>query len=130
MKPFQLILLLGAFLGFSSVAIGAFAAHGLKGQLTEQAMAWLQTGVQYQMAHSLVILVLGFALKMWPNWSPLKYSAYGFGLGILLFSGSLYFMAITHNKALVLLTPIGGLCLLVAWGILVVAAWRGHLQKD
>ena len=130
MKPFQLILLLAAFLGFSSVAIGAFAAHGLKGHLTEQAMAWLQTGVQYQMAHSLVILVLSFALKMWPNWSLLKYSAYGFVLGILLFSGSLYFMAITHNKALALLTPIGGLSLLVAWAILFVAAWRGHLQKD
>lgn len=130
MKPFQLILLLAAFFGFTSVAIGAFAAHGLKGHLTEPAMAWLQTGVQYQMSHSLVILVLGFALKMWPNWSQLKYSAYGFVLGILLFSGSLYFMALTHNKVLALLTPIGGLSLLVAWGILFVAAWRSHLQKD
>ena len=115
------------------MAIGAFAAHGLKAILTAQALGWIQTGVQYQMMHSLVILVLALAIKQWPHWPGLAKAAYSFIIGIVLFSGSLYFMALSQIAqadigALAILTPIGGLAFLVGWGLLAWAAIRSDLD--
>lgn len=122
MKKYQTITLLAATFAGLSVAIGAFAAHGLKTILDVKALDWIATGAQYQMSHALALLVLGFALKQWPNWKGLTAASISFSLGILLFSGSLYLMAATQVKALGIITPIGGTAFLVGWGCLVYAA--------
>lgn len=116
------VLALAALMGFFSVAIGAFAAHGLKNVLPNYALMWVDTGVKYQMFHGGVLLILGFALKQWPKWRVLKWACASFLVGILLFSGSLYIMAATQIKALGMITPLGGLALLVGWLCLLVAA--------
>lgn len=118
------ILILAALIGFCSVAIGAFAAHALKGLLPSYALMWVDTGVKYQMLHGGVLLILAFALKQWPQWRGLKWAAVSFLVGILLFSGSLYIMAATQIKALGMITPIGGFALLVGWLCLLVAAFK------
>ena len=118
------VIALGALFGGLSVAIGAFAAHGLKAVLDARALAWVDTGAQYQMYHALVILILGFALKHWPEWRQLMWAASSFAVGILLFSGSLYVMAATQITALGIITPFGGLAFLVGWGLLVTTAFR------
>ena len=115
---------MAAVLAATSVLIGAFAAHALKAQLSAQALGWIETGVQYQQFHSLAILILALAIKQWPTWPGLDKAAYSFIIGILLFSGSLYFMALTDTRSLALLTPLGGLVFLIGWGILIWAATR------
>jgi uncharacterized membrane protein YgdD (TMEM256/DUF423 family) len=124
MKKHDIILLLGASFCGLSVAIGAFAAHGLKAILDSQALGWIQTGAHYQMSHGLALIVLGFAMKQWPNWRGLLPASCGFSVGILFFSGSLYLMAATQIKALGIITPIGGLAFLIGWSCLVYAATR------
>lgn len=116
------ILILSALIGFCSVAIGAFAAHGLKHVLPSYALMWVDTGVKYQMLHGGILVILGFTLKQWPQWHALKWASASFLVGILLFSGSLYIMAATQIKALGMITPIGGVALLVGWLCLLVAA--------
>lgn len=116
------LLICGAVLGFLSVSIGAFAAHGLKQVLSYQALLWVDTGVKYQMLHGGMVVILAFALKQWPKWQVLRWSALSFLLGILLFSGSLYIMAATGIKALGMITPIGGLFMLIGWLCLLVGA--------
>ena len=118
------LLILSALIGFCSVAIGAFAAHALKGLLPSYALLWVDTGVKYQMLHGGVLLIIAFALKQWPHWQGLKWAALSFLLGILLFSGSLYIMAATQIKALGMITPIGGVALLVGWLCLLIAAFK------
>ena len=118
------LLILSALIGFCSVGIGAFAAHALKGLLPSYALMWVDTGVKYQMLHGGVLLIIAFALKQWPQWQTLKWAALSFLLGILLFSGSLYIMAATQIKALGMITPIGGVALLVGWLCLLIAAFK------
>jgi len=93
----------GAAFGFSAVALGAFGAHALKGRLGPEAMGWFQTGVQYHLAHALAILVTRDH-----RW---------FAPGIVLFSGSLYAMALGGPRALGMLTPLGGVAFLLGWGV-------------
>jgi uncharacterized membrane protein YgdD (TMEM256/DUF423 family) len=124
MMNHNFVIALGALFGGLSVAIGAFAAHGLKAVLDARALAWVDTGAQYQMYHALVILILGFALKQWPGWRQLVWAASSFAVGILLFSGSLYTMAATQITALGIITPFGGLAFLVGWGLLLMTAFR------
>ncbi|WP_353350040.1 DUF423 domain-containing protein [Oceaniserpentilla sp. 4NH20-0058] len=120
----QNVIVIAATLGFLSVAIGAFAAHSLKHVLNHQALLWVDTGVKYQMFHGGIMLILGFALKQWPNWKLIQWAALSFLVGILLFSGSLYIMAATQIKALGMITPIGGLAMLVGWLCLLLGALK------
>ncbi len=109
---------LGALLGFLAVALGAFAAHGLKNVLSEQALENFQTGVRYQMYHALAILVLGLRATR-ASRRVFRRSTWCFAAGILLFSGSLYGHSVTGAHALVYLTPVGGLLFLAGWLMLV-----------
>jgi len=96
--------------------LGAFAAHKLKGQLAENLLHTFQTGVQYHFYHSFALLFLGvlmFQLNLQSN--SLKFAGYGFLLGILLFSGSLYGLSFSLGKWLGPITPLGGLCFIAAW---------------
>jgi len=128
MKTHNMIIGSAALFGGLSVAIGAFAAHGLKQVLDAKALGWLATGAQYQMNHALVLLIIGFAVKQWPHWRGLKAAAMSFSMGILLFSGSLYLMAATQIKALGIITPIGGMGFLIGWSCLAYAALKPKIN--
>lgn len=111
---------IAALFGFAGVALGAFGAHALKAVLTSQQLGWWATAVQYQLVHALVLLVMGVWQLQHPQvW--LSRSAWFMVLGVLLFSGSLYSMALTDIRILGAVTPLGGSCWLIGWGLLVVA---------
>ena len=120
---FRVLLLLAALFGFTGVGLGAFAAHGLKGQLSAEYLAVFQTGVHYQMLHALALLGLA---ALWQRLGGRLLTAAGvcFCVGILLFSGSLYALTLTGISALGMVTPFGGLAFLVGWLCLGIAAWK------
>jgi uncharacterized membrane protein YgdD (TMEM256/DUF423 family) len=119
----KIFLFLGAVNAMASVMIGAFGAHGLKPRLSEQAMAAFQTGVEYHFYHSLGLLVIGLLIGQIPV-TGLKISGWLMFTGVILFSGSLYLLAITGVRQLGMLTPIGGVSFILAWGIVAVTILR------
>jgi len=116
-------LLFAAFFGFTAVALGAFAAHGLKSRLPAEMLVVFQTGVQYQMLHALALLMLALLAR---HVSTLALLAAGtlFVLGIMLFSGSLYLLTLTGTLSLGMITPIGGVAFLAGWFCLGIVGWR------
>lgn len=115
------IFLTGVILGISAVILGAFGAHGLEGKLDADAIQTFDTGVKYQMYHALFLLVLG-SLKQLPETNK-KWIFYLVVAGVFLFSFSIYFLATNtmtsfNFKTIGFITPIGGLLLIVAWGLL------------
>ena len=119
----RVLLLLAALFGFTGVGLGAFAAHGLQGQLSAEYLAVFHTAVHYQMLHALALLALA---GLWQRLGGRLLVAAGlcFCAGILLFSGSLYALTLTGIRALGMITPVGGLTLLAGWWCLGLAAWR------
>lgn len=113
-----------ALSGFTAVALGAFAAHGLKHQLSAQSLAIFHTGVDYQMYHALALAVIAALFTRQPPATPLKLAGSAFALGILLFSGSLYALALGAPSVLGIITPFGGLAFLIGWAALAVYAYR------
>lgn len=120
----KIILSCAALSAMFSVVLGAFAAHGLKSKLSESLLTTFQTGVQYQMYHSLALILLVVLYRQVPQ-SLLLYSAGFMFAGIVLFSGSLYLLALTQIKWFGPITPLGGVCFIVGWALLVVAALKG-----
>lgn len=117
----KLYLIVGSVFCLLSVALGAFAAHGLKGRLSEYAIGIFNTAAQYQMTHGLAIIATAFLIK----WGLKVQLAGGFFIaGVLLFSGSLYLLALTNMKWLGPITPIGGSCFLIAWILLIIQATK------
>lgn len=119
-----------AFSGFLSVALGAFGAHGLKEILDTYGSAIFGTAVQYQMFHTLGLLAIGVLQVSYPQRS-FRLCGWCFILGIILFSGSLYIMALSEMSWLGIITPIGGTAFLIGWGALVyqVRGLRVRLVK-
>ena len=115
-------LLLGAILGFLGVAIGAFGAHGLRNRVSPEMLTVFETGTRYQMYHVLAILIVASAIGHIGPARLLEAAGWFFVAGILLFSGSLYALALTGTTALGAITPIGGLSFLIGWGLLAVFA--------
>ena len=107
-------LLAGSFFGFFSVALGAFGAHALKESLPERSLEIFQTGVQYQMFHAMALLVLGLWSAYQPSVST-ALSGWAFISGVILFSGSLYALAVTQIHYLGMITPLGGVSFLLGW---------------
>ena len=108
--------------GFLCVAIGAFAAHGLSKVLEPKELAWIETGVRYQMFHTSAILAIGILQLCRESFATNKMANFAAGTwayGILLFSGSLYALALGASKFLVWVTPIGGTLFLIGWLCLV-----------
>ena len=104
-----------------AVAAGAFAAHALRARLTPDLLNVFETAARYQMFHALGLLAVAYAAGRWPG--PLIASAgVAFIGGTILFSGSLYALALTGIKALGAVTPLGGLAFLIGWGCLAAAA--------
>jgi len=109
--------------GFSGVALGAFGAHALRGRLAETALAAYHTAVEYQLWHSLALLGVALLLELRTG-RLLGLAACSFALGILLFSGSLYLLALTGVRGFGAITPLGGLAWLLGWACLGLWAWR------
>lgn len=120
----KILLLLTALSGFTSVALGAFAAHGLKNRLSTELLGVFQTGVQYQMFHTLALLAVVLMMTQGMNSIWLKVTGYSWLLGMLFFSGSLYVLALTGTKWLGAITPLGGLLFLIGWLSLALTAWK------
>ena len=116
-------LMLAAFFGFTGVALGAFAAHGLKNRLTPEYLAIFHTGVTYQLVHTLALLGVALLATQIPG-RLITWAGASFAIGILLFSGSLYVLTLTGVSKLGIITPFGGLAFLVGWFCLGLAAWR------
>ncbi|AIL64138.1 DUF423 domain-containing protein [Pseudomonas alkylphenolica] len=116
-------LLLAAFFGFTGVALGAFAAHGLKGKLTPEYLAIFHTGVTYQLVHALALFGVAVLATQLPG-RLVGWAGGLFALGIVLFSGSLYLLTLSGIGKLGMITPIGGLAFLGGWLCLGLAAWR------
>lgn len=117
-------ILIAAVSGFLSVVVGAFAAHGLKKVLAPEMIEVVKTGVQYQMYHALALLMVALLLIHKPSTPGLKAGGWAFILGSLMFSGSLYALALGAPHWLGPITPLGGLCFLMGWVLLAVAVWR------
>ena len=131
----QTFLVLGAIFGFIGVALGAFGSHALRSKLTSERVATFETGVRYQMWHAFALFVVVIVEAWIPSGGSPSYTLVGdrggapflfaagwlFAGGIVLFSGSLYAVAVTHNRAWGTVTPFGGTCLLLGWAMLLFA---------
>jgi len=115
-------LIAAALSGFLVVALGAFGAHALKEGLSPAAMAVYKTAVQYQMFHTIALMIIGLLALKFPLNRTLHWSGYLMIGGIALFCGSLYGMSISGIRWLGMITPIGGILMLISWIMLAFAA--------
>ena len=115
---------LGALSGFLGVAAGAFGAHALRARLAPDLLAVFHTGAQYQLYHALALLAAAWAAARWPGGASTA-AGWLFALGTVLFSGSLYALALSGVRALGAVTPLGGVAFLAGWACLGWAALRG-----
>lgn len=118
----MLFVRLAGVFGFLGVALGAFGAHGLKSRLSPDMLTIWQTGVLYHLIHAVALLGLG-VLAQRGSGSAVSVAGWAFTAGILVFSGSLYALALSGVRVLGAITPIGGVAFLVGWGALVVATF-------
>ncbi len=125
-RPFRWIAAAGAFSAGAAVALGAFGAHGLREILPPEMMAVYETGVRYQMYHALALIAAGLAGRsaLNPHRRLLIGASWAFGCGTLLFSGSLYVLALTGLRALGAVTPAGGLAFVAGWALFGAAFLR------
>ena len=114
----------GAVLAGLAVAAGAFGAHALKNSIGEPELVTFETGARYHMYHALALLVVGRLISRRQN-PPLRAAGWLFIAGIVLFSGSLYGLALTGVKPLAYLTPVGGVAFLLGWACLALGSVRG-----
>lgn len=120
----RVIIVAGCMAALAGVACGAFGAHALRGRIAPELLVTWQTGVTYHFYHALGMLAVGLASQImgsskWLSWA----GALMFG-GLLLFSGSLYLLALTGIGAFGAVTPLGGLAWMAAWGLFATAVWR------
>ncbi|MEO6809493.1 MAG: DUF423 domain-containing protein [Isosphaeraceae bacterium] len=113
---------IGAMSGFLAVAAGAFGAHGLDGKIEPRRLANFDTAATYQMYHALALLAVGLLAASGRSGMAVTVAGWGFLVGTLIFSGSLYALALTGERRLGMITPFGGLAFLVGWAALAVAA--------
>ena len=119
----RLLILAGSINMFVAVAAGAFGAHGLKKILSADLLAIWQTAVTYQIAHALGLLAIALLMPRLRS-GPAKWAGILMLAGIVIFSGSLYALALTGIRALGAITPIGGAAFLLSWALLATAAYR------
>ncbi len=119
MKNVKLWIIISGICGFTSVAIGAFGAHGLRNVLSPDRLEIYKTGVIYHLLHSITILAIALS-------GQTKYliSALFFLIGIILFSFSLYLYAVTSAIVFAIITPFGGISFLIGWLLLIIQAFK------
>lgn len=122
--PNRSLLLLAALDALIAVLAGAFGAHGLKTVFDDYQMDIYRTAVEYQMWHALGLGLIALLNGSMPAAKNLALAGWIMQAGILLFSGSLYALALTRVKLLGLITPVGGTAFLVAWSLLILEIWR------
>ena len=120
----KIFLLLGSLAMMFAVGLGAFGAHGLKDKLSADMLAVYRTGVDYHFYHALGLLALGMIAAHLPESDLVKWSGALMAAGIVLFSGSLYLLALTGTRWLGAITPVGGAAWIVAWALLAAALLR------
>lgn len=113
------LLAAGAILGGAAVALGAFGVHALQSRIGADALEWWHTAVEYQMWHALAVLGLGLSGLRWA-----RLPAWLFVGGSVIFSGTLYAMALGAPRLLGAVTPLGGLAMIAGWLVLAVRAAR------
>ncbi len=120
------IILIGSLLGGLAVALGAFGAHAFKELLIQNNRTdTYELAVRYHFFHALALLLIALLMdKVQSKWA--NASANCMLIGTLLFSGSLYIMALANTTSVALITPFGGVFLLIGWGLLFYSAWRGE----
>lgn len=116
--------------GLVAVAAGAFAAHGLKERLEAELLAIFQTGAQYHMYHALALLGAALLQGRGGHHGALRGAGWAFQIGILLFSGSLYALALSGVRAFGAITPFGGVAFLIGWLLLAVHGARNTLRAE
>jgi uncharacterized membrane protein YgdD (TMEM256/DUF423 family) len=114
---------LGAVSAMLAVGAGAFGAHALRARISPEHLAIFETGARYQIYHALALLAAAWAVSRWPGSLPV-FAGWLFVLGSILFSGSLYILALTGVRWWGAVTPIGGLAFLGGWVCLVLTAVR------
>jgi uncharacterized membrane protein YgdD (TMEM256/DUF423 family) len=120
----RVLLIVGSLNAFLAVALGAFGAHALRGTISDAMLEVYKTGVQYQMAHALGLILIALLSERMADVRLARLSGVLLTVGIVLFSGSLYALALTGTRIFGAITPLGGLCFLAGWALLVVAALR------
>lgn len=113
----RLFLVAGCIAALLAVAAGAFGAHALKARLGPDMLAVFKTGVEYQFYHAFGLLLVGFAALHLPESAYLRAAGWVMLAGIVLFSGSLYLLALSGVTWLGAVTPLGGLCFIAAWAL-------------
>lgn len=121
----NLFLALGGIAMGLAVILGAFGAHGLENKLSKEMLDIFQTGVSYHFYHAIGLLAVGLVANHLPDSSVLQWSGWLMLAGILIFSGSLYLLSTSGIRWLGAITPIGGLCFIIAWILFTLAVWRG-----
>lgn len=121
----RMFLAVGAILAGLSVAAGAFGAHALKAILTPEMLTVFETGARYQMYHALALITVGLSLQNFACPS-FRMAGVAFLVGVVLFSGSLYALALSGIRGLGALTPLGGVAFLIGWGLFAWGWWRAR----
>ena len=122
---------LGAILAGLAVATGAFGAHGLEKMVSAESLVTWEKAVRYQFYHALALFIVSWALVQYPEQAQtLTKAAWAVIIGIIFFSGSLYFLVLTGSLKLgpinlAYITPLGGVAFVLGWFWIAVAAWRG-----
>ncbi len=119
-----MLMILAGLAGFTAVAMGAFGAHALRGAVTPEGLAIYQTGALYHLIHA--VALFGAALLARDDTAArlATWSGYAFAGGIVIFSGSLYLLAVTGQKWLGAVTPLGGTLFLAGWALIFITGWR------
>ena len=114
----------GSVSALLAVAAGAFGAHGLRSRLSDELLAAFETGARYQMYHALALLAVAWAHTRWPG-GVVSVAGWLFVAGTVVFSGSLYLFALTGQRWLGAVTPVGGVAFLLGWLALATGVLRG-----
>ena len=122
----KLFLVIGAIAMLAAVALGAFGAHALKSQLAPDLLAVYRTGVEYHFYHALGLLAVGLTAQRLPDSNWLRASGWLMLAGIVIFSGSLYLLAVTGVRAFGAVTPVGGVAFMLAWVMFAVAVVKSR----
>jgi uncharacterized membrane protein YgdD (TMEM256/DUF423 family) len=120
----RFFVVIGSLAALLGVAAGAFGAHALRQRLTPEMLAVFETGVRYQLVHALALLAVAWACSRWPGRAVAAAGGF-FIVGIVLFPGSLYLLALTGIRSFGAVTPVGGLAFMLGWACLAWVAWRG-----